>query len=275
MTWMEDELPPPDFTAGTWIRFALRAIAFIAVCGTCLILLVILRQVERLIWGARRPVTAYLVQFVCWWFFIVTGLKYRITGTPMGQKGIIVANHVAWLDIFSLSVAKRIFYVSKAEVRGWPGIGILARATGTIFINRDRREAKQHQEVLSTRLKLSHKLLFFPEGTSTDGVHILPFKTTLFQSLFDPELRDEMYVQPVTLVYRAPDGQDLRFYGWWGDMSFGTHLIMVFGAGKQGSVDIIYHAPLKVADFPDRKALAHASEAMVRRGMPKDLLRDE
>lgn len=269
MNWMEDELAAPPTTMGTWVRFAARGAVFISICAICLLILVVLRQFERLIWGARRPLTSYLVQFVCRCFFGVTGIRHKVSGTPMVEKGVVVSNHSSWIDIFSLAVAKRIFYVSKAEVRGWPGIGILARATGTIFINRDRREAKLHQQVLSERLRLGHKLLFFPEGTSTDSIHILPFKTTLFASLFDPELHDTMYVQPVTLVYRAPKDQDRRFYGWWGDMGFGEHLVTVFGARHQGMVEVIYHPALKVEDFADRKALSHACEALVRSGLPE------
>jgi lyso-ornithine lipid O-acyltransferase len=143
----------------------------------------------------------------------------------MRERGAVVANHSSWMDIFALNARKRVYFVSKAEVARWPGIGWLARATGTVFINRDPKEARAQQTVFEARLKAGHKLLFFPEGTSTDGQRILPFKSTLFGAFFAPDLRDILWVQPVTVIYTAPPGEDPRFYAWWGDMSFGGHLL--------------------------------------------------
>ncbi len=75
-----------------------------------------------------------------------------------------------------------------------------------------------------------------------------------------------MYVQPVTVIYHAPKGQSERFYGWWGDMEFGEHLLKTLAAPRQGSVELIYHTPVKVADFANRKALAAHCEAVIRAG---------
>jgi 1-acyl-sn-glycerol-3-phosphate acyltransferase len=75
-----------------------------------------------------------------------------------------------------------------------------------------------------------------------------------------------MSIQPVSIRYVAPEGEDPRFYGWWGEMGFGTHLLKVLAAPRQGAVEVTWHAPLKVADFADRKALARAAEAAVRSG---------
>jgi 1-acyl-sn-glycerol-3-phosphate acyltransferase len=69
------------------------------------------------------------------------------------------------------------------------------------------------------------------------------------------------------VVYRAPPGADPRFYGWWGDMEFGPHLLKLLAAPRQGAVEVIFHTPVRVADFPDRKALALWCEARVREGM--------
>ena len=79
-----------------------------------------------------------------------------------------------------------------------------------VFIRRDRREAGSQVDVFRRRLRVGHKLLFFPEGTSTDGRRVLPFKTTLFAAFFDPSLRETMSIQPVSVIYRAPRGEDSR-----------------------------------------------------------------
>ena len=106
----------------------------------------------------------------------------------------------------------------------------------------------------------------FPEGTSTDGLQVLPFKTTLFQSFLTDHLKNRIAIQPVSVVYHAPDGQKTRFYGWWGDMDFATHLLRTLATPKQGSISVRYHDPLPVSAYPNRKALAAACEAAVRQG---------
>ena len=136
-----------------------------------------------------------------------------------------------------------------------------------MFIIRDRNQAAAQIEVFRTRLRAGHKLLFFPEGTSTDGLQVLPFKPTLFAAFFDPALAEQMRLQAVTLGYNAPQGADARFYGWWGDMDFGPHLLETLAAARQGSVTVVYHPPVKLTDYADRKALAKALEDMTRAGL--------
>jgi 1-acyl-sn-glycerol-3-phosphate acyltransferase len=229
-----------------------------------------LRLIERPVYGQHRPWTPSITKWVSRCVFAILGMAHRIEGQPMTGPGAVVCNHVSWLDIFALNARKRVYFVSKSEVAGWPGIGALARLTGTVFIKRDRREARGQTTIFAERLGLGHRLLFFPEGSSTDGMRVLSFKSTLFEAFFTLNKAQTMQVQPVTVIYRAPSDQDRRFYGWWGDMSFGGHLVQVLGAARQGGVTLLYHAPLRVTDFTDRKALAAAAEAAVRGGMPQD-----
>jgi 1-acyl-sn-glycerol-3-phosphate acyltransferase len=189
----------------------------------------------------------------------------------MMGPGAYVANHVGWLDIFVLNSSKPLYFVAKSEVADWPGIGWLARGTGTVFIARDPRQAAVQTRLFEDRLRAGHRLLFFPEGTSTDGRRVLRFKTTLFQAFQSARLRDIVQIQPVTLAYHAPPGEDARFYGWWGDMALGPAILAVLAARRQGRVEVIYHPPLKVRDWPDRKALAACAEATVRDGLPPEL----
>ena len=268
-TW-ESETPPPESTlrgpAG-FLRVVLRGIPLGLLTFGCLALLLFVRLFERPLCGVSRPVTPYITRFVCRNAFRILGMKYSVTGAPMRLRGAAVSNHVGWLDIFSLNAPQSIYFVSKAEVARWPGIGWLARATGTVFIARDRKQAKAQEATFRTRLLAGHHLLFFPEGTSTDGLTVLPFKSTLFAAFTAPDLRAELHVQPITLRYTAPEGEDPRFYGWWGDMEFGPHLLSVLAAPRQGGVEVIFHDPLKVSDYPNRKALGAACEAAVRSGL--------
>jgi 1-acyl-sn-glycerol-3-phosphate acyltransferase len=139
-----------------------------------------------------------------------------------------------------------------------------------VFIARDPKQARAQTTLFEERLKAGHRLLFFPEGTSTDGMRVLSFKTTLFQAFFSEELRDILQIQPVTVIYMAPPDQEKRFYGWWGDMEFAPHLLQSLATRRQGAVKIIYHDPVRVADFADRKALAKYAEDTVRGGMPEE-----
>jgi len=266
-TWDSDQ-PPPErrLTLAGTLRVMLRGAALAILVFGGLLVLLLLRLIERPIFGLHRPITPHITQMVCRAAFWVLGMRFIRRGTPMERRGAVVANHTSWLDIFALNAAKRIYFVSKSEVAGWPGIGWLARATGTVFIRRDRAEARNQTEVFRTRLLAGHKLLFFPEGTSTDGFQVLPFKTTLFEAFFDPALRDDIAVQPVSVMYHAPQGEDPRFYGWWGDMSFGAHLLTTLAAARQGAVEVVYHPPLPVAEYTGRKALAQRCEAIVRAG---------
>lgn len=247
-----------------WLRVILRGAVLAVLVFGGLAVLLLCRLIERPLFGMRRPVTPYITQFVCRTAFVVLGITLRVTGTPMQGRGAVVANHSSWLDIFTLNASKRIYFVSKSEVARWPGIGWLARATGTVFIERNPARAKLQTELFQQRLLAGHKLLFFPEGTSTDGHQVLPFKTTLFQSFFAEGLRDQIAVQPVAVRYLAPEGADPRFYGWWGDMDFGPHLLATLAPARQGRIDVIYGTPLKVSDYPNRKALALACEHAVR-----------
>lgn len=265
MTW--DGAPPPDHVARgpvATLRIIWRGGGILSIILVGLALLFPLRLIERPLFGLKRPWTAWITQVVCRLALFWLGLSYVRTGKPMKGQGSIVANHSSWLDIFVLNAADRIYFVSKSEVAAWPGIGTLARATGTLFIARDPRAAKAQTELFQERLLAGQRLLFFPEGTSTDGLRVLPFKSTLFASFFTEELRPHLSVQPVTVVYHAPRGRDARTYGWWGDMEFGTHLLATLALRRQGRVEVKYHAPLQVSDFADRKALAAAAETAVR-----------
>ncbi len=265
LSWQSDEAPDPiklGFLG--WVLVILRGVPLAILVFGGLIILLTVRLFERPLFGVRRPITPFIAQFVCRNAFRILGIGFRTSGVLMRERGAVVANHTSWLDIFALNARKRVYFVSKAEVANWPGIGWLARATGTVFIERNPKKAREQTRIFEDRLKAGHKLLFFPEGTSTDGLRVLPFKTTLFAAFFTDELREFMYVQPVSVVFHAPKGQPDRFYGWWGDMDFGPHLLKTLSARKQGWVELIYHSPAKVSDFKNRKALAAHCEQAVR-----------
>lgn len=271
-TWRPGDDPArPAVGAAGWLRAMLRGGPLIVLTFGGLVLLLAVRMVERPVCGLSRPVTPYITQGVCRGALAILGLRHRVRGRPITGTGAVVANHASWLDIFALNARQRVYFVAKSEVAGWPGIGWLARATGTLFIERNARRATDHVGLVETRLRAGHRLLFFPEGTSTDGRRVLEFKPTLFAAFMSDGVPRDLAIQPVSVIYRAPNGADPRFYGWWGGMAFGPHLLSTLAAPRQGSVRVVYHAPVRAADHPDRKALARHLGAIVRAGLEQDL----
>ena len=267
MTWNGASPPPsPSYGPMSAVRILFRGTAVLATIAAGLMFFLPLRLIEQLIFGPMRPYTSWVTQSVCrlslFWF----GIKSYRSGNPMIHYGASVANHSSWLDIFVLNASDRIIFVSKSEVSNWPGIGFLARVTGTLFIARNPRAAKLQALLLKDRLLLGQRLLFFPEGTSTDGQLVLPFKTSLFASLLESQNENNLYVQPISIIYHSAQGQNIRTYGWWGDMNFGGHLLKILALQQHGSVEVVYHPPLSVAKFSDRKTLARATETKVRSG---------
>ncbi|MHA6325915.1 lyso-ornithine lipid O-acyltransferase [Roseivivax sp. CAU 1753] len=266
-TWDGTDAPPPGrFGPGDWLRVAWRGTLLGVLVFGGLLVLLLARLIERPLGGMRRPVTPYITQGVCRAAFVILRLPIRHRGTPLKGHGALVANHTSWLDIFALNSRMNLYFVSKSEVAAWPGIGWLARATGTVFIERDRKHAAEQTRVFEWRLHHGHRLVFFPEGTSTDGLRVLPFKTTLFEAFLSERIRHELQMQAVTLIYRPPEGEESNFYGWWGDMDFGPHLLKTLAARRQGAVELVYHAPVRVDTFPNRKTLARQLEDQVRKG---------
>ncbi|WP_245866727.1 lysophospholipid acyltransferase family protein [Oceaniglobus roseus] len=270
-TWHDSAPPPVRIGALGWLRVAARGLPMAVLVFGGLLVLLAVRLVERPLCGLARPVTPHITRLVCRGALAILGLRLRVEGRVMEGRGAVVANHASWLDIFALNASDTVYFIAKSEVADWPGIGWLARATGTVFIRRDPRQAAAQRDLLRDRLLAEHRLLFFPEGTSTDGLRVLPFKSTLFGAFFDHHMSIGLQLQAVTLVYTAPPGADLRFYGWWGDMDFGAHLLKCLAAPRHGAVRVIYHPAVRVADFTSRKALAEHLGETVRSSLNQSL----
>lgn len=265
MTAWQD-IPPPlvRVTPLGWLRVLWRGLLIGSVTYGGLVLLLLVRLVEWPLFGQARPVTPRITKAVCRLNLWLLRLPLTVHGRPMTRSGAIVANHSSWLDIFVLNAAQTVYFVAKAEVAAWPGIGWLARATGTVFIARKGTEAKRQQEIFESRLQAGHRLLFFPEGTSTDAIRVLPFKSTLFEAFFSPALERTMHIQPVTVIFHAPAGEDARHYGWWGDMDFASHLVKMLATPRHGRVEVIFHPEVPVDAFENRKVLAQHCERVIR-----------
>ena len=149
------------------------------------------------------------------------GIGITVEGSPP-RSGVIVSNHLSYFDILLYGATFPCVFVSKAEVRSWPLLGILAAFGGTVFIDRGRASsAAAGAKQITALLEGGVPVLLFPEGTSSDGSQVLRFHA----SLFAPAVAARAPVTPASIEYSAaPDAaeQDLCYYG---DISFGPHLL--------------------------------------------------
>ncbi len=268
LTWRSEDVPsyPPLGVAGI-VRALVRGLTIILTLVLGVLATLLIRLVEAPLYGPSRPWSGWVTVWVCRVALRILRLRVSATGRPMLHAGAFVANHTSWLDIFVLNAGAPLSFVAKSEVSGWPGIGWLARVAGTVFVQRSRRDLDRQRALIVDRMSAGQRLLFFPEGTSTDGQRVLRFRPALFAAVLSDRLASA-HVQPVTVAYTAPEGVDARFYGWWGDMDFGPHLVQVLAQRGRGRVAVTWHEPLPVTGFADRKPLAEAAEGLVRSGHP-------
>ena len=129
-------------------------------------------------------------------------LDLEPTDAPPGS--LIVANHVSWLDIFVINALRPSAFVSKSEVRAWPFIGWLAAKNDTVFLRRGSRgHAKVVNEEIDERLNSGEDVAIFPEGTTTDGTHLLGFHAALLQ----PAVETGRPVLPLAISYHDETGK--------------------------------------------------------------------
>jgi 1-acyl-sn-glycerol-3-phosphate acyltransferase len=134
------------------------------------------------------------------------GIRMEVTGdTSLTGPLLLVSNHISWLDITSLHAARYCRFVSKADVGRWPLIGAMARGAGTLFIEREsRRDALRVVHTMTESLRTGDVLAVFPEGTTSDGIDLLPFHANLLQAA----IAAHVPVQPVALQFiDAASGQ--------------------------------------------------------------------
>ena len=121
------------------------------------------------------------------------------------------------------------------------------------------------------RLEAGENLILFPEGTSSDGNAVLPFKSALFSVAQVEPHGQPLLVQPVSLAYTLLDGMPIGralrpYFAWYGDMMLAPHFWEVAGLGR-ATVDVVFHPPVSIQEYGSRKALADHCQAVVARGV--------
>lgn len=220
----------------------------------------------RTVTRAKRPVLPM-------WFHrgLARSLGLRIVahGRPARRRRVLfVANHLSWSDIPVLGARIHGSFVAKSEVGTWGPIGWLANLAGTVYVERQRRaRAGQQRDDIAARLAGGENIILFPEGTNSDGVDVLPFKSALF-AVADGV--DDVLIQPVTIAYTRVNGlpvtrERLPDLAWIGDTELMPHAITFMSLGRVRA-DLLFHPPVRPEDFADRKALARHCEAVIAEG---------
>lgn len=231
------------------IRLLVRSVAAVLGLIVCLPLHYLSRLLLRRSGWPRRFLR---------WAGYAAGLRVRIEGRPLERDVLFVANHKSWLDILLLGGSAGAAFVSKEEVARWPAVGWLARLNRTVFVARAERSAVKGQaDALRTALAAGQPVALFPEGTVSEIDKLLPFRASLFASLFPPLPRTR--VQPVAIDY-GEAGADIA---WIEGETIGANARRVLSRRGPLPVRLGFLEPIDPHVAGDRKALAAMAEAEV------------
>jgi 1-acyl-sn-glycerol-3-phosphate acyltransferase len=200
-------------------------------------------------------------------------LKVAVVGTPVTDRTTLyVSNHISYIDVFVLGGVLQGSFVAKSEVAGWPVLGKLAQLQNTLFLERRPRRAADQIDVVRKHLDAGENLIMFPEGTSTPGTYVAPFRSSLFAAA------DGITIQPVTIAYTDYDGESMsdaqrERYAWYlpdpqvpvPNRGFARHFFAALGL-REARVKVAFHSPI-VGAAAERKACAAACETSVRAGL--------
>lgn len=191
---------------------------------------------------------------------LVSGLGVQLPQAPenIPAKALIVSNHVSWLDIYVINALAPTHFVSKSDVRSWPVIGWLVAHTDTLFLERGSRlAAARTAQQITERLQGNERVTVFPEGTTTLGDTLLPFRPALFQAGIEAEAD----IQPVALRYVDQAGQTASAPAYAGDTTFWECLrAIVLSSGLHVELSILPAIPGAQAD---RRDLARQCQASI------------
>jgi 1-acyl-sn-glycerol-3-phosphate acyltransferase len=250
------------------IRIILIALAFVA-----LTLVLLPLQLTGLVFDLRlqRTIPHLYHRILC----ALIGVRIREVGRrSTAAPALILSNHVSWLDICVIAALAPVVFVAKSEVARWPVLGWLAKLQRTIFINRRaRQQIGAATREIAGRLLGGDAVVLFAEGTSGDGIRVLPFRSSLVgavhHALGNTTHHTHVTVQPMSLAYvgfsGVPMGRGLRErVAWYGDADLVPHLLQVLSSGAV-DVTVSWGEAVAYDMRADRKAITRDAETSVRR----------
>ena len=190
----------------------------------------------------------------------IFGIKIKTFGkVSINSPILLISNHASYLDIIILGSLFKTSFIAKKEISKWPLLGILAKLQNTIFIDRRVSSLKNQENQIIKHLNEKKNLVIFPEGTSSDGNRVLPFKSSLF-NIFEKNLNSKILVQTITIVYKKINGIpmnriDRKNITWHSNMDL---IPNIFNVLKKLSieVEVIFNDEFLPSKEYDRKKLA-------------------
>lgn len=236
-----------------WMRLALRTLGLIGL----LLVFVPLHYLYR-VFAYGSPFPMLFLRYAA----RVCGARVEVHGTFLKRDVFFVANHVSWIDILALAGASGTAFVAKAELAEAPVVGWLASLNRTVFVKREHRMGVAEQiNALKEALVDNWSVTVFPEGTTTDGQSLLPFKTSMLSVLEPPP--PGVLVQPVIIDY----GPVAEWIGWIGEEGGVNNAKRVLS--RKGSFKVILHflEPFSPEAFRGRKAISQESRRRIEEAL--------
>lgn len=201
------------------------------------------------------------------------GMRIHVRGALSDRRPLLIAsNHISWTDIMVLGSMVDVKFIARADMEGWPLIGMLSKLQRTVFIERERKRSSGDQaSEIASRMAKGDAMVLFAEGSTGDGNMVLPFKSTLFGAAsmaISEGAAEQVFIQPVAIVYTRLHGVPLGrrhrpIAAWIGDEDLMPHLKVLMA---QGGLDVEVHFGDPVAFFKgsNRKETARLMESQVR-----------
>ncbi len=236
------------------MRFAVRLSAAVAWLIGCIILHGVWRLLAR-----RSPWPCRFLGGLC----RVCGIRVRLAGSPAPGGAVLLANHVSWIDVPALAGATGTAFVAHDGLAQFPLLRWLCEFNDTVFVARHDR-GSVHRQVEQVRMAIAETgvLALFPEGTTSDGTGLLPFKSSLLAAVAPPPAGTA--IQPVMLDY----GPQAAAIAWVGEEPGPVNFRRILAARRPVDLTIRFLPPLTPEQTTDRKAIAQAARAAMLAEMP-------
>jgi 1-acyl-sn-glycerol-3-phosphate acyltransferase len=202
----------------------------------------------------------------------IIGIRLSVQGQMSNARPLLlVSNHVSYLDVIIMGSQPGVRFTPKSEIARWPLVGFICRLCECVFIDRRPEQVQEMGGRVQAALEGGAVISLFPEATTGDGLHLLPFKSGFFSLAEKGAGEKPLLVQPVAIAYtrlcRLPiDRTQWPQLAWYGDMDLAPHLLNLLTLGAIDA-ELTYLPPLSMAECGDRKQMAKAAQDAIAQAL--------